>query len=200
MSTTRKLGALAAAGALVLALAGTASAVVDYATVTGHEAFSSDANQESYWGEDCSKINTGEGGLGESQQTFELGASYGLVVVKSGAGDYANTLFEDASAGEVVWADTDGNSAFDGTEPAISHIIFCDEQETTTTTTEETTTTTTFTQETSGETDVPTEPPTTTFGGGVSGPSDGSWLLVLALGIFLASVVILTPAGAKSRR
>ena len=199
MQIWKKLTAVAGASALVFALSGTALAVT-YATVDGHEAFSAAANNAEYWGEDCTKINTGEGGLGDNDQLFELGASYGKVIVKSGSGSFANTIYEDAAAGESVWADTDGNSAFDGTEPNISHIIFCDPLETTTTTTEETTTTTTFTQETSGETDVPTEPPTTTFGGGTSGPSDGSWLLVLALGIFLASVVILTPARAKSGR
>lgn len=50
-------------------------------------------------------------------------------------------------------------------------------------------------------TDVPTEPNTATIGGtGSSGPSDSSWLLVVALGVLLASVVVMTPARAKNRR
>lgn len=49
------------------------------------------------------------------------------------------------------------------------------------------------------ETDEPTEPPTNTVGGGTSGPADSAWLLVVALGVFLASVVVLTPARARSR-
>jgi hypothetical protein len=76
-------------------------------------------------------------------------------------------------------------------------------EETTTeeTTTEETTTEeTTFTQSTAGETDVPSQPPTTMVGGGPSGPSESSWLLVALLGAFLAGAVILTPARAKSQR
>ena len=50
-----------------------------------------------------------------------------------------------------------------------------------------------------GETD---QPPTDTLPGttGNSGPTDGAWLLVVALGVLLASIVVLTPARAKSRR
>jgi hypothetical protein len=49
-----------------------------------------------------------------------------------------------------------------------------------------------------GETD---QPPTDTLpANGTSGPSDGAWLLVVALGVLLASIVVLTPARAKSRR
>ena len=50
-----------------------------------------------------------------------------------------------------------------------------------------------------GDTD---QPPTDTLPApsGTSGPSDGAWLLVVALGVLLASVVVLTPARAKSRR
>jgi hypothetical protein len=51
-----------------------------------------------------------------------------------------------------------------------------------------------------GDTDAPTQPPTDTLGSNSSGPSDGAWLLVVALGVLLASVVVLTPARAKSRR
>jgi hypothetical protein len=49
-------------------------------------------------------------------------------------------------------------------------------------------------------TDVPTEPNTATVGAGTSRPSDGSWLFVAALGVILASVVVMTPARAKNRR
>jgi hypothetical protein len=58
-----------------------------------------------------------------------------------------------------------------------------------------------FSQSQEGETDAPTEPSTDAFGGsGTSAPADGAWLLVVALGVLLASVVVLTPARAKSRR
>jgi hypothetical protein len=71
-----------------------------------------------------------------------------------------------------------------------------------------------FEQSQEGETDAPsdapsfeqsqegaTEPSTDAFGtNGTSGPADGAWLLVVALGVLLGSVVVLTPARAKSRR
>jgi hypothetical protein len=51
-----------------------------------------------------------------------------------------------------------------------------------------------------GETAGPTQPPTNGLAANGSGPSDGAWLLVVGLGVLLASVVVLTPARAKSRR
>lgn len=49
-----------------------------------------------------------------------------------------------------------------------------------------------------GETD---QPPTDSIGStGQSGPADSAWLLVVALGVLLASIVVLTPARAKGRR
>ena len=50
-----------------------------------------------------------------------------------------------------------------------------------------------------GDTD---QPPTDALPGstGTSGPADSAWLLVVALGVLLASIVVLTPARAKSRR
>jgi hypothetical protein len=51
-----------------------------------------------------------------------------------------------------------------------------------------------------GDTESPTQPPTDTLSSTGSGPSDGAWLLVVGLGVLLASVVVLTPARAKSRR
>ena len=58
-----------------------------------------------------------------------------------------------------------------------------------------------FEQSFEGDTDEPTEPNTSSIDGrGSSGPADGAWLLVVALGVLLASVVVMTPARAKSRR
>ena len=47
-----------------------------------------------------------------------------------------------------------------------------------------------------------TQPPTdASFDStGSSGPSDSAWLLVVALGVLLASIVVLTPARVKGRR
>jgi hypothetical protein len=73
--------------------------------------------------------------------------------------------------------------------------------ESATTTSESASTTTTFTGGTGGETDVPTQPNTAAVGtGGPSHPSNNAWMLILALGGLLTSVVLLTPAGAKSKR
>lgn len=58
-----------------------------------------------------------------------------------------------------------------------------------------------FEQSQEGATDVPSEPNTASIGtGGPAAPADSAWLLVVALGVLLASVVVLTPARAKSRR
>lgn len=63
------------------------------------------------------------------------------------------------------------------------------------------TTVTHFEDNTGGASDLPTLPNTATPGSsGSSGPSDSSWLLVAAMGILLASVVVMTPARGKNRR
>jgi hypothetical protein len=49
-------------------------------------------------------------------------------------------------------------------------------------------------------TDAPTEPPTDTSEASKSGPADGTWLLLVALGVLLASIVVVSPARAKGRR
>ena len=78
----------------------------------------------------------------------------------------------------------------------LSHAVFC-----TTPGGSEPTPTPTFNASQAGATDAPTLPNTATVGGnGTSGPADGAWLLVVALGVLLASIVVLTPARAKSRR
>ena len=111
--------------------------------------------------------------------------------------------------------DSDGNlfapdNGSDG--PAgLSHAVFCTvvvEAEPTPTfssteegETDEPDSTPTFSSTEEGDTDAPSEPNTATIGGnGTSGPADGAWLLVVALGVLLASVVVMTPARAKSRR
>jgi hypothetical protein len=59
----------------------------------------------------------------------------------------------------------------------------------------------TFELQTGDITDAPSEPSTDSIGtNGTSAPADGAWLLVVALGVLLASIVVLTPARAKSRR
>ncbi len=57
-------------------------------------------------------------------------------------------------------------------------------------------------QSVEGETSEPSEPDTATIGGpnDVGSPADGAWLLVVALGVLLSSIVVLTPARANARR
>jgi hypothetical protein len=50
-----------------------------------------------------------------------------------------------------------------------------------------------------GATDQPTMPPTNAGLDGGSGPADGAWLMVVVLGILLASMIVLTPAKARRR-
>jgi hypothetical protein len=72
--------------------------------------------------------------------------------------------------------------------------------ESSTTESSTTSSSTSFTGSESGETSVPSQPNTATVGDSNSGPSNGAWLLVAALGALIGSVVVLTPARAKNRR
>jgi hypothetical protein len=205
----RKLLALGAAGALALGVAGTTLADPTYATVDGHAAFSAESNDPGFWGDDCSKLDAGQGDLGAAVDSYVLTADYAKVIVKAGSGENANTIFEDVTAGETVWADTNGNNTFDpggqDGDKNISHIIFCGGPEATPSfeqsqEAETDAPTPSFDQSQEAETDQPTQPSTDTIGSaGTSGPADGAWLLVVALGVILASVVVLTPARAKNR-
>jgi hypothetical protein len=119
--------AVMAAFALAAALlASPAQADTSYATVTGHAAFTEDANHPEYWGDNCSKLDEPGG------DSYVLPAgTYTKVIVKAGAGEYANTIFAaPPKAGETVWADTNGNNVFDpdgrGGDKTISHVIMCE--------------------------------------------------------------------------
>jgi hypothetical protein len=216
----KQVGAATAALALVFALAGTASAVTDYATVTGHAASTAENNNPNFWEtgdlSECTEIDPGEGGFGAE---YTLLASYELVIVKAGSeqssGDNALTLFANASAGETVWADSNGTEG-DGPDEGdknISHIIVCDEVESSSsssssfssseesTTDSETTSeseTTSFSDSVSSTT---TLKDTDTIGGTGSGQqSGGTWLLLAALGVLLGSVLVVAPSRAKTRQ
>jgi hypothetical protein len=116
---------------------------------------------------------------GEFHGNSENGAMHFYVIV-DGDGD-----------SEVSEATTD----VDGNNLTISHLCFGEAEPTPTP--DEPTPTPTF----SGGGEDLTEPPTDTFGGnGTSNPADSAWLLVVALGVLLASIVVLTPARAKGRR
>ncbi len=164
----RQFGWVAAAGMiLVAALAPSAAAAhITWATVTGHAEGSAANNNVEAWGDDCTKLDGANLG-----STYLLSKNYELVIVKAGsessAPGYVNTLFADASAGETVWADSDGSGSYSEDDKGISHIIFCGPSETTTTTTESETTDTetTDTETTETESETTTETTNSSTGG-----------------------------------
>ena len=130
VASRSRLLALVGGAALVAALVPSAFGAdpVDYATVTGYAAGGSDNNHVDTWeklsGLDCTKTADGAN-LGD---TYLLTSDYELVIVKAGSDastDFVNTLFADASAGETVWADSNGDGIFNAGDKGISHIIFC---------------------------------------------------------------------------
>lgn len=99
-------------------------------------------------------------------------------------------------AGDGESVINDAETDVDGGQLTLSHICFGAEETEPPVTDEPS-----FESTEEGNTDAPSEPNTATIGGnGTSGPADGAWLLVVALGVLLASVVVMTPARAKSRR
>ena len=125
---TKRITAGLAAVVLVLAFAGTALAAD--ATVTGHEAFSNEANQPSYWGDNCEDADVSDV---DSFVLPDIDGTYDQVIVKAGSGEFANTIFDDPAEGSTVWADTNGNfmndpGGQDG-DKQISHIIVCSDEE-----------------------------------------------------------------------
>ena len=124
-----RAGSLMASLGLVALMLGSATVALadptdNYATVTSHQAFSSGANNAGYW---CAGGTDTE--VGANVSSFVLTADYAEVIVKAGADQYANTIFDNPSSGQTVWADTNGNSVFDpggqDGDKNISHIIFC---------------------------------------------------------------------------
>jgi hypothetical protein len=79
----------------------------------------------------------------------------------------------------------------DGNNLTVSHLCYG------ATSTPSPSPTPTFGLETGGVTECPCD---TIPGANTSGPADGAWLLVVALGVLLASIVVLTPARAKRQR
>ena len=129
----RSLSWLVVAGLTTAALigpgAGGALAVTNYATVSGYAPGTpenNDAGPKGPWGSDCTKEDSVDGSLGS---TFLLPQGYVKVIVKAGseqsAPGHVNTIFNNPSAGQTVWADSNGSGVFDDGDKGISHIIFC---------------------------------------------------------------------------
>jgi hypothetical protein len=215
MDTRKKLAALLGAGALVLGLAGVAFAGTG-ASTQGVDPVSYDGNitnSGTYAQTYCDAadgIDTSDATSGDYQSangvtvsvtfdgntnTVSFTASGGLVTAAFIKGSDAYNEYDYIAAlGHGV--DSDGNLYAPG---GMSHAVFCTgpSSEESQPPTEEPS----FNNTGEPATDVPSEPNTATIGGaGTSGPSDSSWLLVAGLGVLLASVVVMTPARAKTRR
>jgi hypothetical protein len=145
---------------------------------------------------------------------FDFEADGGLVTIVYVKG---SNSYNEYNYGAGVASDNDLYAPANASGPAgTSHVIFCTEvvvvtepptapptespfqsvfQET------DAPTETPF-QSVEGETDEPSEPDTATIGTpkNVGSPADGAWLLVVALGVLLASIVVLTPARANAPR
>lgn len=126
------LSILAALGLLAaLTMPAIAGVEVDWATVTGYADGTSENNHPETWGENCADAGV------KGQDTWVLpalpeGQVYSLVVVKAGSDQSAeepNTLFANPSAGQTVWADSDGSGDFSEGDKGISHIIVCTDEE-----------------------------------------------------------------------
>lgn len=232
MNGRKRIAALVGAGALVLALSGTALAA-DATPVGWYASSGGDgSNDGDFWvaylnanfgatleeGDCDTKLQDADlDAVSNGDGSADLGVAYGWVIVKQGSPNpgiiYDNTIFKDVTADQTVFADTNGNGVHDEDDSGgISHIIVCvpgeEETEAPTETPfqsvfEETDapTETPF-QSVEGDTDEPSEPDTATIGGSkdLGSPADGAWLLVVALGVLLASIVVLTPARAKAPR
>lgn len=127
------LGLVAALGLVgALTMPALAGAEVDWATVTGYAEGTPENNSPDTWGDNCE-----DAGI-SGQDTWELpdlpeGEDYDIVVVKTAseqsAPGHVNTLFDNPSEGETVWADSDGSGAFNDGDKGISHIIVCTQDE-----------------------------------------------------------------------
>lgn len=229
MSTLKKLAALMGAGLLVFAMAGTALAATPASTQGVVPSFDGDNIQlkddqsnENQDYADCLEVDGIETGNAGGQDTTDNGvtvtwtyngttkvfgftASGGVVshaYVKGGSGynhyDYTGKPGGGVTSdGNMYPPDTNG----DGNPQGLSHAIFCTEAGDETAPPVTNPPTNPPTGEPTLDTGDITESPTDgLFGNGTSSPADGAWLLVVALGALLASVVVLTPARAKSRR
>lgn len=146
---------------------------------------------------------------------FDFEAEGGLVTIVYVKGSSSYNEYNYGSPG--VAADTDLYAPDNASGPAgTSHVIFCTEVVVVTEPPTAPPTATPFQsvfdetdaptetpfQSVEGDTDEPSEPDTATIGGSkdLGSPADGAWLLVVALGVLLASIVVLTPARAKAPR
>jgi hypothetical protein len=186
MKNRSKFAALLGAGLLTFAVAGVAFA--DTTLHNGGAALST-------YDQDCSDF-TGDLAVGEGQ----VGIHFILTSPASDSGNLSghvdNTAFgpianADKPSNTLHWylvVDGDGSSVVndavadvDGGQLNVSHVCIGAPG--------------------GGGGGATDQPPTDALGtAGQSGPNDTAWLLVVGLGVLLASIVVLTPARAKSKR
>jgi hypothetical protein len=215
-----KLLALFGATVLMFGIAGTAfaaTAASDAGVVPTEHSGNIGLPGEGGFGEnktaaDCADadgIKTGEtGGSAETDNgvtvtwtydgdTKEVGfsAEGGLVThayIKGGNGyndyDYTGEAGGGIASDGGLFAPDNGS----GGPAGLSHAIFC-----TAAGDEEPSEAPSFEQSQEGVTECPCD---TELGSKTSAPADGAWMLVVALGVLLASIVVLTPARAKRQR
>ena len=125
-------------------------------------------------------------------------------------------VWTSSDGGNVTLDTADYNNVPDGGELRVSHICVGDqpeqpseapsfeqsqEVETEAPSEEVPSEAPSFEQSQEAETDAPSEPDTATIGGHDTGaPTDSAWLLMVALGLLLSSIVVMTPARARSKR
>jgi hypothetical protein len=134
-----------------------------------------------------------EADAGNLTVDFDPDPDYGPQAADGNQGSQLDWDVQHAGPVTLVDASTDVDGTNEVDNLKVSHICIGDPVEETAPPS--------FEQSFEGDTDAPSEPSTDTLGtNGTSGPADGAWLLVVALGVLLASIVVLTPARAKSRR
>ena len=187
MKIRSKFAAIVGAGLLTFGIAGVAFASTDLNAGQVGKALST-------FDEDCSDFPTapGEGEVGLHFVLTSAAEASGNVSGEVDGTAFGPTASSKKTGGTIHWyviVDGDSSSTIDsattdanGTNLNVSHVCFGAPG-----------------GGGGGDTD---QPPTDALPApsGTSGPSDGAWLLVVALGVLLASVVVLTPARAKSRR
>jgi hypothetical protein len=225
MKNRTKLGALLAAGVLSFAAFGVAFATVasdQGVTPTLHDGNISEAGNGNTDGAACDGADAlGFNGAGADTTdngvtvtvtydttTHAVGftATGGLVTIAYIKGSNAYNEYDYAGAGVA----SDGNlfapdAGQSGQPAALSHAVFCTGPAAEGSPSGSGAGDTDAPSGTpvgtgNGDTDSPTQPPTNGLASNGSGPSDGAWLLVVGLGVLLASVVVLTPARVKNRR
>ena len=152
---------------------------------------------------DLASLTAGDGG--NVFVTYDGAVADKAVVTLSHGceGTTTTTTTTDSSSSSTTTTDSSSSSTTT-TESSSSSTTTSSSSTTTTTTTTTpvtTTTTTSFSQSQGGETDVPTQPNTAAIEtSGPSNPGSSVWMLIVALGVLLGSVVILTPAPSKTKR